>query len=161
MVSGAAILAMVLGLPPHRAQASTSTPNGRSSRSTHFIATGRAAKGSTGSPVGADAVGNATRWRHRRPHVAVRRENAMEPRQAHLDLPGLDSHRLASGQRWRVAPLFTRLSTGPVRATCGSITVQRLQFGVPTMCRMLKVTSSGDYDWLKGSISMGARRTPG
>ncbi len=53
--------------------------------------------------------------------------------------------------------MSTRLSAGRVRVTYEFIKSHRHQFRVETMCRVLEVTRSGYYDWLKQPVSKRAQ----
>lgn len=47
--------------------------------------------------------------------------------------------------------MSTRLSVGRVPAIYEFIKAQQHQFSVEMMCRLLEVTRSGYYEWLKAS----------
>lgn len=53
--------------------------------------------------------------------------------------------------------MSTRISAGRVRATYGFIKAHRHEFSVQMMCRVLEVSRSGYYDWLKQPISNRAK----
>lgn len=53
--------------------------------------------------------------------------------------------------------MSTRLRPGRVPAICKFIKAHQHQFSVEVMCRMLEVTRSGYYEWLKNPVSKRAQ----